>query len=80
MHDSLPLQLLSRQPIVAAFEGRQGQEFFVLFPWYLMVAGLTHLELSTEARGSMFELAFWVLYRVSHSGLATRFLIDIEEK
>jgi hypothetical protein len=27
MHDSLPLQLFSRQPIVAAFEGCQGQEF-----------------------------------------------------
>jgi hypothetical protein len=34
----------------------------ILVPWYLMVAGLTHLGLSTEARCSMIELAFWVLY------------------
>jgi hypothetical protein len=62
MHDSLPLQFFFRQPIAAAFEGYQGQEFCLLFPWYLMMAGLTHFGLSTEARCSMFELVFWVLY------------------
>jgi hypothetical protein len=58
LHDPLPLQLFARPPSVAAFEGYQGQEFFVLFPWYLMAAGLTHLGLSTEARCRTFDLAF----------------------
>jgi hypothetical protein len=32
MHNSLPVQLFSRQPIVAAFEGCQGEEFFCFIP------------------------------------------------
>jgi hypothetical protein len=62
MHDSLPLHLFSRQPILEAFERHQGREFFVLFPWHLIVAGLTHAQLSTQTRCSMFEVAFWLLY------------------
>jgi hypothetical protein len=47
MHNSLPLHFFSKQPIIAAFEKCQGREFFVLFPWYLIVAGHTHTGLST---------------------------------
>jgi hypothetical protein len=80
MDDSLPLQLFSRHPIVGEFAGCQGQEFFVLFPWYLIVAGRTHLGPSTEAQCSMFELAFWVLYFFQKLLQNARIQPEIKEK
>jgi hypothetical protein len=65
---------------VAAFEGRQGQEFFVSFPWYLTAAGLTDFRLSTQALCSMFELAFWVLYFYQKRLQNARLLPEAKEK
>jgi hypothetical protein len=62
MHNFLPLHLFSQRTTYALFAEACASEFFVFFPWFLVVSALTFREHSTKTRCSILETDFWLLW------------------
>jgi hypothetical protein len=61
-HDSLPLHLFSQRATFTIFPDGFSAEFFVFFPWFLMISARTCTEHSTKIRCTLLENDFWVLW------------------
>jgi hypothetical protein len=62
MDDSLPLHFFWRETIMFVFDARWGIKLFGLLPWFLLISGLTGLDVSSKTRCDRFEIAFWIGY------------------
>jgi hypothetical protein len=60
-HDLLPLNLVSQRATFTIVAEHFSAEFFVFFPWFMMISALTHTEQSTKTRCGLLETASWVL-------------------
>jgi hypothetical protein len=62
MHDSPPSHPFSQRTTCAIFAEDLSIEFFVFFPWFLIVSALTFWQQWTRTRCSLLETAFWILW------------------